>query len=173
MKLPLAVDMDGTLLETDVLFAACRKAPWLLLAAPFALALGGRPLFKRVAARWAKLDVAALPYRQDFLAWLRAEKAEGRALYLVTAADRGTAVRVAAHLGLFDGVLASEGRTNLKARVKAAALAQRFPNGFAYAGDARPDIHVWRRANAAILVNVSAKLRARVRALNIAIEKEF
>lgn len=173
MSLPLAVDMDGTLLKTDVLAEALLRHQWLLAAAPVLLAIGGRPALKRFAARHAKLDIAALPYREDFIAWLRAEKARGRALVLATAADRETAERVAAHVGLFDGVLASEGRVNLKAHAKAAALAARFPDGFVYAGDGAADLPVWRTAKAAVLVNVKPALKARVVALGVPIEAAF
>jgi len=71
---------------------------------------------------------------------------------------------VAAHLGFFDGVFASNGRTNLKADAKAAFLVERFgSHKFDYAGDAEADLPVWRQARRAIVVNAPARLLAHVR----------
>ena len=74
---------------------------------------------------------------------------------LVTASDRRLAEAVATHLGLFDEVIASDGVRNIKGKAKAEALERRFGvKGFVYAGNARADLAVWRKAQAAILVNV-------------------
>lgn len=176
-RLPLAVDMDGTLLETDVLAEGMRKVwrekPRGFLGALLRLAMGGRPPFKRRIAALAALDIDALPIRRDVLAWLQAEKAGGRILWLATAADRRTAEKVAAHIGLFDGVLASDGAVNLKSSAKARALAAHFPDGFAYAGDSAADLKVWPDAQAIILVGASASVQDRAKALGVPLERIF
>ncbi|MEZ5763636.1 MAG: UbiA family prenyltransferase [Xanthobacteraceae bacterium] len=43
-------------------------------------------------------------------------------------------------------VIASDGKSNLKGAAKAAALRERFPDGFSYAGDSRSDLDVWPHA---------------------------
>jgi phosphoserine phosphatase len=177
LKLPLAVDMDGTLLETDVLAEGMRKVwrerPSGFLEALLRLAMGGRPSFKRRIAALAQLDIDALPVRSDFLAWLQSEKAGGREVWLATAADRVTAEKVAARFNLFDGVLASDGAVNLKAHAKRRALESRFPDGFAYAGDSAADLAVWRRARAIVLVGAGARVTARATALDTPVERTF
>jgi len=168
--------MDGTLLETDVLaegMKALAHRPLACASALSALALGGRPPFKRRIASLAALDVERLPVRSTFADWLRDEKSSGRILWLATAADRGTAEKVAARFGLFDGVIASDGATNLKAHAKRRALQSLFPEGFAYAGDSAADLHVWRNAGAIVLVGASARTTSRAEALGIPIERRF
>lgn len=168
--------MDGTLLETDVLaegMKALSRRPVAFASALLALALGGRPTFKRKIATLARLDIDALPVRQDLLDWLRAEKAAGRVLWLVTAADRATAERVAARIDLFDGVLASDGATNLKASAKRRALQWKFPGGFTYAGDSAADLHVWAGARAIVLVHARAHVASRAERLGPPIERVF
>ncbi|MDZ4775813.1 MAG: hypothetical protein SGJ23_03405 [Alphaproteobacteria bacterium] len=168
--------MDGTLLETDVLaegMKALARRPFTFGSALLALALGGRPPFKRRIAALAALDIEALPVRAHLLDWLREEKSSGRALWLVTAADRITAEKVAARIGLFDGVIASDGATNLKAHAKRRALQSKFPDGFAYAGDSAADLHVWRGASAIVLVGARRAVAHRARATGVAIESEF
>src|SRR5262249_17830605 len=77
----------------------------------------------------------------------------GRKVYLATAMDELHAHRVAARFDFVDGVVASDGATNLKGRAKAEFLAARFPDGFDYAGDSRADMPVWDAARRALVVN--------------------
>ncbi|MEE4207677.1 MAG: UbiA family prenyltransferase, partial [Parvularcula sp.] len=61
----------------------------------------------------------------------------------------------AARFEFFESATGSDGAKNLKGKVKAAYLKERFPNGFAYAGDSRADLAVWKEAGAAILVGTT------------------
>ena len=165
-RLPLCVDLDGTLVRTDTLVEGLISLfgsmnPRTIVGA---FAAGRSGLKARVAAA-APFDPALLPYNEPLLDYIRAERAKGRYIVLATAANEAVAVRVASHLGLFDEVIASTSGHNLKGAAKAEALIARFGvAGFAYAGDARADLPVWRQSAAAILVNVSAGVAARVRA---------
>ncbi|MDE2006714.1 MAG: UbiA family prenyltransferase [Rhodospirillales bacterium] len=166
VALPLAVDLDGTLVRGDTLAEAALGAVARGAAPTAALALlrEGRAGFKRRLAASAPPQAALLPYNETLLAYLRRQKEAGRRLILATAADRAVAEAVAAELGLFDEVIASDGHTNLKGAAKAEALAARFgPGGFAYAGDSRADLPVWERAGAAVLVNAAPSVADRVR----------
>lgn len=161
MRPPLCVDLDGTLVRTDLLYetllVALRRRPWIVLALPFWLLSGGRARLKQGIAQAAgdDVDVRSLPLTEDLVDYLRAEKRSGRRLELVSASDRAIVERVAAPLQLFDAVLGSDGSTNLKGETKARLLAERHPDGFAYAGDAGADLAVWDRAAAAIPVNAA------------------
>ena len=94
-----------------------------LLQTLAALPLSGRAAFKQRVARAASLDPALLPYNEELLDWLRTQKAAGRMLVLVTAADVALARAVVDYLGLFDEVIASDGACDLKGKAKARALA--------------------------------------------------
>ncbi len=152
----LAVDLDGTLLRTDTLVESlvmlARERPLALGTALLKLARG-RAAFKAWVADQTRLDVSALPLNAALVDWLRAEHDAERRLVLVTAADRGVAESVAARIGLFDEVMASDGACNLKGSTKAEALVARFgTGGFDYAGDAMADRPVWQAARAGIVV---------------------
>jgi 4-hydroxybenzoate polyprenyltransferase/phosphoserine phosphatase len=169
-SLPLCVDLDETLVRSDTLvenllaLAANPRLPQILAALP----LSGRAAFKQRVARAASLDPALLPYNEELLDWLRAQKAAGRMLVLVTATDVVLARAVAGYLGLFDKVIASDGTCNLKGEAKARALVARFGEmGFTYAGDSRADLVVWRVAGGGVLVNVSRRVASAVRRLTI------
>lgn len=175
-RLPLAVDMDGTLLTCDVLYTGmaklARTQPWALADA-YGRLVFGRPAFKAAIAERAKLAIDRLPVRDDFLAYLHREKAAGRMLALATAADSDTARKVAARFALFDLILTSHGRVNLKGPRKAEALAARFPEGFVYAGDSLADLAVWRVAKAAIVCGTRHDVRAALDRLASPIEASF
>lgn len=164
MSYPLIVDLDGTLIHTDMLhesaLRAVRERPLDALRLPFWLAAGKAALKRRLAARGA-VDAATLPYNLPLLAWLQSQKAAGRRLILCTASDLSLAEPIAAHLGLFDEVMASDGALNLAGRNKHAALVARFgAGGYDYAGNSRADLAVWRGARRAIVVNGTAALVA-------------
>lgn len=160
----LCVDLDGTLIATDILYeTAARYAgqnPFRLFRAAIWLTKGRHVLKERLAEH-TEIDVAALPYREEVLALLRAAREEGRETYLVTAAASAPAEAIAAHLGLFDGVISSGADNgNLAGDRKAALLAARFgEGGFDYVGDSRKDLPVWRMADAAVAVGAAPRTR--------------
>lgn len=169
MRPPLCVDLDGTLIKTDLLYetllAALRRRPWVVFALPFWLLAGKAALKARLLdAAGDTVDVASLPLTEDLVDYLRVEKAAGRRIELVSASDRRIVGEVAARVGVFDAVLGSDGAVNLKGPEKARVLADRFPDGFVYAGDAQADLAVWERAAAAIPVNAALARRDAVAA---------
>lgn len=166
---PLCVDLDGTLIYSDVSWESVarllKRQPSALLQVPF-WCLGGRAGVKRRLADRVSLDAARLPYHSAFVAYLRDEKARGRRIFLATASDLQLANTVSAHLGFFDGVLASDGKTNLRGAAKAEALVARFgEQGFDYAGDSAPDLKVWPHAREALLVNATRPVARQARTL--------
>ncbi|HUE37242.1 MAG TPA: UbiA family prenyltransferase, partial [Candidatus Acidoferrum sp.] len=166
-KVPLCVDLDGTLIKTDVLWESLmlllKRNPLYLVALPFWL-LRGRAFLKQQIAARTELNPATLPYHPAFLDFLREERRRGRKLILTTAADGQVAQRVAHHVGLFSEVIASNGETNLRGGNKGRKLVERFgKQGFDYAGNSRVDLPVWRAARAAIVVNADEGLAQKAR----------
>lgn len=172
---PLVVDLDGTLVLTDttlLCMLALRRRPLRLLAA-----LGrwprGRAAVKAQLALAARLDPARLPYNHELLLHLRELRAAGRPLVLATGADRLIAEAVAQYLELFDAVLASDGKTNLTGRRKLAAIGRRFDGAaFAYVGNSKTDLVIWREAASGICVNARPRV-ARAAARLTRIERSF
>lgn len=133
---PLVVDLEGTLLATNVtvesFFIFAKKNPLQLFRIPLWLTRGLAYLKQRLAEQ-AMPDVHTLPYRREVLAYLETEKQRGRKLILVTSADQAVARRIAEEIGLFDLVLASDGVTNLSAERKQDRCLKEFgPGGFVY-----------------------------------------
>jgi hypothetical protein len=87
---PLCVDLDGTLLRTDLLheqfLQLLRQRPQALLSLPRWL-LGGKAVVKRRLADLVRLDLDTLPLNEPLVDYLAAERAKGRELALLSAAD--------------------------------------------------------------------------------------
>ncbi|MDE1903012.1 MAG: UbiA family prenyltransferase [Alphaproteobacteria bacterium] len=163
---PLVVDLDGTLVKIDLLaqsfFGLLAARPIRALATLAAL-LHGKAAFKAALAGQADLDCATLPFNPELLAFIRAEHAKGRAVYLASAADRRLVEAVADALGLFAGTFASDGTTNLAGAAKAQVLCDAFGiGGFDYAGNARVDFAVWEKARGVWLAGAGTRLQRRV-----------
>ena len=157
----LCVDLDGTLSKSDTLMdSACqlvRSRP-LVVFEMFRWLAGGRARLKQQVAQRASVDAARLPYNSAVLRYLQAQRRAGRSMYLTTGADSAVASRVAAHLGLFDGVFASDGKTNLTNRKKLALLKKQFGQ-FDYIGNARADLSLLEAARQPMIANPSRGLR--------------
>ncbi|HEX3402852.1 MAG TPA: UbiA family prenyltransferase, partial [Acetobacteraceae bacterium] len=168
-ELPLCVDLDGTLLRINSLHEAALAvvlADWrTLFRLPGWLAAGRARLKQELALRW-QFAPAQLPYSEGVLRLLEQDRARGRRIVLATAADQHVADAVAAQLGLFDEVIASDGVGNLRGDRKANELCRRFgEHGFVYAGNDRTDHAVWQRAAGAVVVNAPRSVsRAAARA---------
>jgi 4-hydroxybenzoate polyprenyltransferase/phosphoserine phosphatase len=161
---PLVVDLDGTLVKTDLLFesvlALLKQQPSCLFILPVWLARGKAYLKQQVARRVA-LDAAALPYRSELLKYVQEQRDLGRTIVLATAADVRYARQVADHVKLFDLVVASDGTTNLSGESKRERLVEEFgEKGFDYAANSRQDLIVWSSARRAIIVDASPAVRS-------------
>lgn len=159
---PLCVDLDGTLVLSDLLLeglaSLVKRDPARVLSIGLWM-LRGRAVLKAEVSERVTLNVAALPYNREFLNWLVAERSTGRGLWLCTAANERLANSIASHLGLFEGVMASDRNVNLSGAAKAERLVERFgERGFDYCGNESRDIEIWKHAHGAIVVRGGARL---------------
>lgn len=155
--IPLAVDLDGTLIASDLLweglFMLLRVNPLYLFLVPFWLGKGGPAGLKRAIAERVELDPSALPYRPEVLALIAAAREEGRQVVLATGTPRKFAEAIALHLGLFDAVLSTGDGENLTSRNKCRALEAAYgEGGFDYIGNSRHDLVLFDAARQAIVV---------------------
>ena len=156
LTMPLCVDLDGTLIKTDMLLESflilIKKNPLYLFQCCIWL-LHGKAHLKAQIAKRVNIDVGLLPYNEVFMEFLRKQRAQGRPLYLCTATDQRFAKQIASHFGMFAGIFASDGHVNLSSHNKASALKDAFGiRGFDYCGNSTDDIVVWKEANKAIVI---------------------
>ena len=163
---PLIVDIDGTLIRSDLLvesglrfladrpFSAWRLPLWLK---------EGKARLKAELARVAPPDIAHVPLNEEVVAAMAAAKNAGRRVHLASAADRSLVERLAERVGADREIFASDGHTNLLGRRKAAALVERFgEGGFDYIGNEDADYPVWEKARRAVCACSSARFAEEV-----------
>ena len=86
--IPLCVDLDGTLVQTDLLlesiFALLKQSILNFLLLPL-WPIKGKAHFKQKIADRMDLDVSLLPYNKAFLDYTKQQYKSGRRLTLATA----------------------------------------------------------------------------------------
>ena len=164
---PLIVDLDGTLIDGDTLHMSlaqlARERPWVVPVLPL-IVVAGRARFKEFVSDRVSLDPASLPYRSDVVDFVKRERASARPVLLATAAHRRIAHAVAAHLAVFDSVIASDGSHNAKGNGKLESIRRHIGGGeFDYIGDSVADVPVFRAARRSYLVCPDTGLSEAVR----------
>ncbi|MFJ3009370.1 UbiA family prenyltransferase [Pseudomonas fluorescens] len=154
---PLVVDLDGTLLRSDLLLetgiAFVRSNP-LQLFMPLTWLFKGKASLKEGLANGSHIDVTVLPYDPTVIKLIELERANGRHIVLATASHVSLAQKIADHLQLFDMVEATNGSLNLSSHRKRDLLVEHYGNeGFDYVGNSKDDIAVWASARKAYVVN--------------------
>lgn len=160
---PVCVDLDGTLIHSDLLLETLvlliKRNPGYIFLLPVWL-LKGKAALKAEIAKRVDFNPAALPYNLPFIDWLQAQRDSGRELWLCTASNYRLADAVADHLRCFSGVIASSDDTNLSGHHKAKRLVERFgEKAFDYCGNQRVDLAIWRYSQRAVVVNACERLR--------------
>jgi len=156
---PIYVDLDGTLIATDMLWESIclllRKRPVDALQLPLWLLAGKAGFKQRLATRVAS-DPTTLPYRREVIEYLEREQQRGREIVLATATHRQVADGIAAHLGFFCDVLATDEGTNLSGDTKLEQIQMHAESRpFEYLGNSSADLPVWERAHRVVLVSPS------------------
>jgi 4-hydroxybenzoate polyprenyltransferase/phosphoserine phosphatase len=167
---PLVVDLDETLVQTDLLleslFAYLSTNPLRATKVLGSLSRG-RAHLKADVARETPIDVAQLPYNEQVLSLIQDARDSGREIYLASASNERYVGAVASHLGLFDGWFGSTDARNLSGSAKAELLVKRFgPRGFDYLGNGRADLAIWSVAGGRVVVGANARVVAALKRLD-------
>lgn len=161
-NIPLIVDLDHTLINTDLLLESSKgvlgKSPWLIFHYLYWLSKGKGYLKDQLVRRF-EINIVELPFNETVIAYIQKRKKLGETVILATASHKNYAYAVAKHLKIFDDVMASNKDFNLSSHNKAEKLIQRFGEGqFDYMGDHMRDLPVWEASNLAIIVNATKRI---------------
>ena len=162
---PLIVDLDFTVLATDVTYEsiilALKNNPLLLFRMPFWYA-EGKVAFKNNLVRLGAIpDAEHLPVNQSVMDFLLEQKNGGRRVILATASHETPARAVAARLGVFDEVIATSDGPNVGGENKVTAIRALIgEEEFDYIGDRSADIPIWKAAHSALAVNPHGSLES-------------
>jgi 4-hydroxybenzoate polyprenyltransferase/phosphoserine phosphatase len=159
---PLVVDLDGTLVRSDLLietaFSELSRRPHSLYDMLRALSQSKASLKHRLSEP-VDFDPAVLPYDPEVLKVIRTACTEGRPVYLASASHERLVSAVAEYLGLFTGWFATDEMTNCAGAVKAEKLVAAFgEGGFDYIGNDAADLPVWKRAAKSYAIRTPGKV---------------
>ena len=160
--LPLFVDLDGTLIKSDLMFESIcvliKRNPFSLIVIAIWL-MQGKAFLKARLAEQVDLNISQVPFNVEFLSFLGKEKRNGRRLILISAANQSALRKFAEPLQLFATCIGSDEQINLKAKAKLKRIKE-MNNGkpFSYAGNSKADVPVWTAAAEVIRVNCSSSL---------------
>ncbi|MCV2889420.1 UbiA family prenyltransferase [Ruegeria aquimaris] len=163
---PLVLDVDGTLLRTDLLL----ETIWAALAHNTVAALRiifrnlAKPqLLKRELLTIARPDIALLPARQEVLDMAQAVKSQGGTVHLASGADKELVDAVAERFDIQGPNWGTTPERNLTLEEKAALICDRLgPEGYDYAGNSWADLPSWKSARRIIAVAPGARLKAEI-----------
>jgi 4-hydroxybenzoate polyprenyltransferase/phosphoserine phosphatase len=166
---PLVLDVDGTLLQTDLLL----ENLWAAVRADFRATLHAVATLIRKPARLkhqirmiASPDLQSLPIRAAVLDLARQAAASGRPVTLVSGANQVLVDDLARELGFPGRHFGSDETTNLTGASKARLLVSHFgEGGFDYVGNAPDDLDVWAHARHCVVVAPGAQVSRRMAAL--------
>jgi 4-hydroxybenzoate polyprenyltransferase/phosphoserine phosphatase len=167
---PLVVDLDGTLIRTDLLlesgFAFLGSHP-AGVGGLLAALVRGKAALKAHIASTTEIDAGHLPYDANVIELIRQARTAGRPVYLASASNERYVRAVSAHLALFDGWFASSADENLSSAAKAARLVEKFgERGFDYIGNDAADLEVWAKARQRFAVQPSSSVQRKLLALD-------
>lgn len=170
-SIPLCIDLDGTLVNTDMfwesLLVLLKGNIFFVLVLPIWM-IKGKAYCKGQIARRVSLDIPALPYHSSLLDFVKEERKGGRSVILATGTHYLIANKISEHLKCFDQVVASSDLINFTGKRKSRFLTSHFgKGGFDYAGNSRVDLPIWENAKGAIVVNGTPKLIEAVREVTL------
>ena len=159
---PLVVDLDGTLIRSDLLieaaFSELGRRPHSVVAMLMAMRQGKSALKDHLSLPEG-FDPALLPYDEIVLQYIRDARDAGRPVYLASASHERLVSAVADHLGLFEGWFATTKTSNCSGRVKAEILVDAFgEKQFDYIGNDKADLEVWPHAAKALAIRANGRV---------------
>ena len=167
--IPLVVDLDGTLIHTDLLYEGIlmllKKNP--LYVFKFLLwGLKGKAYFKNEIFKISKLRYDLLPYNKELLNFLQSESSKGRKLILATASLKSIAQEIGEVYPIFDKIYGTE-KVNLKGINKLKILTNDFDKSkFDYIGNSHSDLTIFSSSRFSYLVNPSKSLERKTRQIS-------
>ena len=170
----LVVDLDGTLLKSDMLhesFWCAFRNNWCTPIFSVNALRQGKAALKEYLQSEANIDAASLPYDEVVIEYVRAHRAKGGRTALVTASNKVFAKEIAKHLQIFDEAHGSDATHNLKGSNKATFLEERFGyDGFCYMGDSIADLPIWQVSKKIVTVNAASFVCLQAEALGKPVE---
>ena len=167
--IPLVVDLDGTLIDTDLLYEGVvvllkKNILYIFLLLPWLLK--GKVFLKNKISKIVSIRLDLLPYNMRLLEFLRKESDNGRVIVLATASPISYALEISKIHPIFDQVCGTQ-EINLKGKNKLKVLIDRFgEKKFDYIRNSISDTVIFSLCRFSYLANVSALLKKKTKKIS-------
>ncbi|HEY5370535.1 MAG TPA: UbiA family prenyltransferase [Hanamia sp.] len=161
-SIPLIVDLDGTFINTDLLYEGIvslvkKKCLYIFLLLPWLMK--GKAHLKNKVSGIAQINLELLPYNVELLEFLQKESDKGRKIILATASPMHYALEISKIHPIFNEVYGTN-ETNLKGKNKLKILIENFgEKKFDYIGNSNSDLIIFASSRYSYLVNASTSLK--------------
>lgn len=170
----ICIDLDGTLVKTDMLYESfiyvMKKKPLTFLKALFLLIKYGKARFKSHLAKYFEFQPSILPFNKQVEEFIDKQRSRfpDAEFYLVSASASSIVDTIATYTASFSGCYGSSDTLNLSAERKAEFLNQLFGyGGYVYVGNSFHDIPVWRCSSEAVCVDTPKAVIKRLDSLGV------
>ena len=161
-NVPLIVDLDGTLINTDLLhegFLIFLKKNIFNLFRCLIWLINGKSNLKKNLSEHVKIPYELLPVNKNLVEFMKAESAKGRKIILATASYRSQAFEISNLIPVFNEIIATDDAINLKGEKKRKLLVEKFgEKNFDYVGNSNSDLKIFASCRYSYLVNPSGSL---------------
>ena len=163
---PLVVDLDGTFINTDLLYEGIillmRKNPLYIFSCILWL-VKGKVYLKNKLFSLVHIDPESLPYNRELIHFLQNEHSKGRKLILATASLYPIACKISKVFPIFDKIYGTES-INLKGKNKLEFLIQQHGKSkFDYIGNSNSDVIIFASSRYSYLVNAKKSLEKKTK----------
>lgn len=165
----ICVDLDGTFIQTDMLYESFvysfLRKPLIIFLCAFWIVFGGKTLLKKKLAQHFSFDPSILPINRSVFNLIKQKKCIGYKIYLVSASTDSIVRSIYKYYSdIFDGyystdsIFANLENINLEGEVKAKFIQKEFCNcEVEYIGNSNADIEIWKICKKAYAVSATKK----------------
>ena len=169
-KVILAVDLDNTLIKTDMIFIGLKtfffKKPYLFPKLLLLLIFKGKPHAKKFLHDNTKFSIADIPFNMTVINFIQINKKHYDSIILISGSYFEYVNAIADHLKLFDFRVGTTLHNNMISMNKVIFIRKKFDNAtFDYIGDSVKDIPIWFCARKAFVVN-SEKIKKKLKGID-------
>ncbi len=166
----LSVDLDGTLIKTNLLcetFWSSFSNDLLIPIKALFASFQGKTYLSKVLLNSSSLNIKSLPYNKAVIEYISNHRAKGGKVALISDINHKIVNNIAEHLNLFDEVYCASSLTNFKGSDKENMHEKIFgKRNFDYIGNSSKDIKIWGISNKAITFNAGKSLKRECELIN-------
>lgn len=166
----LIVDLDGSLIKTDLLYEGFLSFFKNDLLAPFKclyiLMFNGLPALKKYIYLNSNISLETLPFNENVIKYIYEWKKENDGKVILCSASWHEYLKeISSSLKIFDDFYGTKNK-NLKGIAKLKKIRKEGIFNYDYIGDSKDDFVLWKNAKTAIIVDGKKKIRKKAALLN-------